>query len=105
MHPAIKKFSLSGEVSDNMLVRQRDLLDRVMSDKMRETGYVPVLGLGPLFSTVYDQERDVFCFEVSYYGVRVGKKSWIIDGMDLGGKMINRSTPKDKSGPSSQELE
>lgn len=105
MHPAIKKFSLSGEVSDNMLVRQRDLLDHVMVDQMRETGYVPVLGLGPFFSTIYDQERDVICFEVSYYGVRVGKKSWIIDGMDLGGKMINKSIPNSKSEQSSQESE
>jgi hypothetical protein len=64
-----------------------------MLDQMREAGYVPVLGFGPLFSTVYDFQRDVLLFEVSYYGVKVGKKSWEIEGMDLSGRMLSRTQP------------
>ncbi len=104
MHPAIRKFSLSGEVKDNYLVSQRNLLDKVMIDAMREQGCVPVLGLGPLFSTRYDKKRDVLIFQVSYYGVKVGKKSWEIEGMDLSGRMLKR-TPPSKLEPSSEESE
>lgn len=93
MHPAIKKFSTSGEVTDSVLPRQRDLLDHIMLEQMREAGYIPVLGLGPFFSTKYDVERDLLIFDVSYYGVRVGKKSWDIEGIDLAGKFLRRTPP------------
>lgn len=105
MHPTIKKFTVSGETRDNILIAQRDLLDHEMIYQMREEGYVPVLGLGPLFSTVYDRDRDMLKFDVSYYGVRVGKKkSWDLEGMDLSGRMLPRTRPS-RSEPSSEELE
>lgn len=104
MHPTVRKFSMSGEVLDSDLVRQRDLLDHIMLDQMREMGYVPVLGFGPLFSSKFDFERDVLTFDISYYGVKVGKRSWEIEGMDLSGRMLNR-TPPNKSEQSSEESE
>jgi hypothetical protein len=64
---------------------------------MRENGYVPVLDLGPFFSTKLEKDGH-YSFLLTVYGVYVGrKKSWKIEGMDGGGKYQPRYTPSHKS--------
>ena len=41
---------------------------------MREQGYVPILDLDIQFSLLYDEEQDLYEFDIVVYGVYVGKK-------------------------------
>jgi hypothetical protein len=46
---------------------------------MRITGYVPRLDIQPDFTLDYNQEKQYFEFELSLYGIYLGKKQaqWI----------------------------
>ena len=98
---------MSGLVaSDSDFIRIREQYEQLIITDMRDDGCVPVLGLGPLWSTKYNQEEDVYDFELTVYGVSVGrKKSQEIEGMDVSGSLIKRSTPRDKSQKSSPQSE
>jgi hypothetical protein len=107
MHRPIKKFSMTGTVaSDADFIRIREQYEKLLVTDMRDDGCVPVLGLGPLWSTLYDEEEDNYSFELTIYGISVGrKKSLEIEGMDVSGNLIRRSTPPDKSKKSSRPAE
>lgn len=92
--------------NDADIIRLRAQWEKMLIDDMRDEGCVPVLGLGPLWSTSYDQEKDIYNFELTIYGISVGrKKSHEIEGMDVSGRLISRSTRQDRSQKSSPQSE
>lgn len=107
MHRPIKKFTIDGMLADDAdFIRMRVQWEQLLIVDMRDGGYVPVLGLGPLWSTSYDQDKEQYLFELTIYGISVGrKKSLQIEGMDLTGNLIPRHTRQDKSGTSSPRAE
>lgn len=70
-----------------------------MIEEMRFGGYVPVLDLGPFWSTSLKDEH--YDFVLSMYAVYVGKaKAWEILGTDGTGRIYQMSSPKSKSSTS-----
>ena len=98
MHKKIERFGFDGQIRDDSdFIRLRAQYESLVVHQMRDDGYVPVLDLGPLWSTIYDKETDTYSFEMTVYGVYVGrKKAWIIEGMDGVGRYLPRSTAKTK---------
>jgi hypothetical protein len=84
-HKPIKKFSISGNIhDDSALVRLRTEYYNLLKSEMVLSGYVPRLDIEQDFTIEYNQENQYFEFELSMYGVFVGKRrsEWItgIDG-------------------------
>lgn len=74
-HKPIKRFSLSGEIGNDALIpRLQQEYKRLLSIEMRVAGYAQRLDIDSDFTIHYNEEREVFDFELSMYGVFVGKK-------------------------------
>lgn len=97
MHKELKRFHLSAEIADDKyFIQQRDTQEKNLIDLMRDGGYVPVLGLGPFWSTELN-EKGTYNSLLSMYGIYVGKrKSWEIMGVDVYGTSFPISLPKSK---------
>ena len=83
-HRPIKAFSLSGDIyDDSAILRLRVEYSRLLMAEMRLSGYVPRLDINQDFTIEYKQDKEVFEFKLSIYGVYVGKKKseWI-SGVD-----------------------
>lgn len=96
MHANVKRFGFSGVIRDDCdFLRIRVQYEQILIHQMRTDGYVPVLTLGPLFSTkMIDKGYE---FDVTVYGVYVGKKkACLIEGMDELGRWQPRSTQRTK---------
>lgn len=100
MHDHIKRFQIQGNIaSDSDFIRLREQYEKMVLDDMRDSGYVPVLDIGPHWSTKYvtDGNNEHYEFIITMYGVRVGKKkAWELDGMSAEGLFYRKSIPKDK---------
>lgn len=106
MHKTIRRFGMDGVVGDDAdFTRLRAQYEALILHQMRDMGYVPVLDLGPYWSTEYDWENELYSFILSIYGVRVGKsRAWTVEGI-AHGREIPRSIPPNKSSPSSESAE
>lgn len=87
-HRPIKKFSLDGSIRDEVaIMRLKDEYIKLLKTEMSLTGYTPRLDIDPDFTISYNEEKQNFTFELSIYGVHIGKKQseWIIgiDGTTL----------------------
>ncbi len=84
MHKNIKKETLRGTIGDDRdFIRLRSQFEFMMVRDMREKGYIPVLDLGPFFSTSYQDGS--YEFVLSVYFVYVGRnRAWINDGYSMG---------------------
>jgi hypothetical protein len=92
MHENIKKFSLKGEMGDGnfaeLQARHIDFVER----QMRDEGFVPCVDNEPQFTRHYRPSTETWDFELTVYGVEVGRhKAWSISGV-ANGKMIHRTT-------------
>lgn len=98
---------MEGEVGDDAdFPRLREQYEKIIIDDMREAGYVPVLGLGPFWATVYNKEKNKYQFVLSVHGYRVGRRlALTTEGITEDGKAIPRSTQKAKSSQSSNNVE
>ena len=72
MHRKIKHFVHEGEAASVVGLRER--VEHVVLTELKDKGYIPILGLGPYFSTTRDWERGIYKFVVSAYGVFVGSE-------------------------------
>jgi hypothetical protein len=84
-HKPIKQFTLDGNIHDDSAIgRLKIEYIRTIELQMRLTGYVPRLDVNPDFTIEYNEEKEIFTFNLSMYGTYVGKKKseWIsgIDG-------------------------
>ena len=103
-HKNIKRFSLVGEIHDEgAILRLRNEYTRMLSAEMRVSGYVPRLDILEDFTINYNEKTKSFKFELSIYGVYLGRKqSECIQGID-GNKVVY--TQKSKSSESLQAQE
>jgi len=101
-HKPIKRVHLSGEIFDEAAIpRLKNEYIRLLCFQMKSSGYVIRLDIEPDFTIEYIEEKNIFKFKLSVYGVYVGRKSseWIL-GID-GTKVI--SIQKSRSREYSQE--
>lgn len=83
-HRPIKKFNLEGTIyDDSAIMRLRDEYGKLLTTEMKLLGYVPRLDIAQDFTIEYNEHKKYFEFELTLYGVYVGKKKseWII-GLD-----------------------
>jgi hypothetical protein len=86
LHDDIIRFSRTGVTENN--AKNRELMVRDMEVEMRDLGFVPSLDNEPQYTVEFNRESQIFHFEVSVYGVKVGAlNSWQISGVS-NGKMI-----------------
>ena len=83
-HRPVKKFSLDGIIhDDSAFARLKAEYINLLTTEMRILGYVPRLDINPDFTIDYNEPKHYFEFEISLYGVYVGKrKSEWISGID-----------------------
>jgi hypothetical protein len=83
-HKSIKKFHLSGSINDeSMIPRLKNEYIRLLVSEMRLSGYSPKIDIDPDFTIEYNEEKEIFKFELSVYGIYVGKRqSACIQGID-----------------------
>lgn len=101
-HKPIKKFPLEGQIHDESLVpRLKIEYIRLIVLQMKSMGYVPRFDIEPDFTIEYIENKEIFTFKLSVYGIYVGRRNseWIV-GID-GTKAIH--TQKNKSKEYSQE--
>ena len=109
-HDGVKKFQMKSQIGDDSrFIRQREMQEKLLTDQMRETGYIPVLDLGPFWATSLLQEPDdigqydnvKYESTLTMYGTYVGKrKACQFLGMDGTGYFYPISTQKSKSSQS-----
>lgn len=99
MHKRIKRFELSGQIADDSFIpRMKDEYIRLLSDSMRDEGYVQRLDIEPDWSLSYT--GNYYEFVLSVYGSYIGKKNAAcIDGLDKNRPIY---IPQSKSGELSQ---
>ena len=97
MHSNVKRFQVEGVILDDAdFPRLRAQFEDMLVKEMRGGGYVPVLDLGPYFSTEYRQDSN-YDFTITAYGIYVGRrKSWEIHGI-VNGRPVSTTTQKNKS--------
>jgi hypothetical protein len=101
-HKPIKKFGLDGIIQDDSSIgRLKGEYVRLLVSEMRLAGYAPRFDIEPDFTIAYNHEKNYFEFEITVYGIYIGRKQseWII-GID-GHKPIY--IQKNKSKEYSQE--
>jgi hypothetical protein len=100
----IRRFEVSGAVKDTgHLLRKQASEEAKIKDRMYRAGHVPVLDIVPVIETRYDQEKEVFHYSVTMYGVQVDGDVEEYEGW-LSGRFI-RSTLSTKSDRLSNPLE
>lgn len=89
---------MEGEIGDDAdFPRVRAQYESLILNEMRAQGYVPVLELGPYWSTHYVRPKETYEFALSVYGVYIGRRrSWEVEGIS-NGREIGRPTPPTKS--------
>lgn len=83
-HKSIKRFTISGQIQDEAkTMRLRSEYYRLVISEMKLAGYVPRLDIDQDFTLDYNEKKQCFEFELTIYGVYVGKKKseWIL-GID-----------------------
>lgn len=105
--PDYRAFYRSGEIDETAAVSHRELMERSLIDEIRLKGYVPVLGLGPYYTQMYDFGRERRVFHLTIHGAYVGKDySHEVEGVDaFTGQRILRPTPQSKSSKSLNTVE
>jgi hypothetical protein len=69
-------------VDDKLFTRARTEYEKYIIDDMRNPGFVPVLGVGPYFSTELNEDGH-YDFIITAYGTFVGeRKAWRIEGIE-----------------------
>jgi hypothetical protein len=107
VHDGVKKFQMQSQIGDDSsFIRQRETQEKLLTEQMRDMGYVPVLDLGPFWSTSLLREPDdigqydtvKYESTLTMYGTFVGKrKACQYLGMDGTGRYYPISTQKSKS--------
>lgn len=92
LHKNIKRYTIDGVVKDDSdFIRTRITFELMLNKGMRDEGYVPVLGLGPSWSTRWDESKEQYAFVLTLYGVYVGKqKAKTLEGVDGSGQWFER---------------
>jgi len=85
---------MEGTIADDSAIpRMRIQYEKTLLTGMRDSGYIPVLDLDPLFYISYNQEKNLFNFEIYLHGIFVGKKKATEYDGYAGQRLIPRSIP------------
>lgn len=97
MHKRIKRFELTGQILDDVLIpRMKQEYIRLLSDSMRESGYVVRVDIEPDWSLSYT--GNYYEFILSVYGSYIGKKNAsCIDGLDKNRPIYTRQSKSSES--------
>ena len=79
-HKPIKRFGFNGKIdSDSHIARLKQKYEEIILTQMKLSGYVPRVDIDIDFTLEYNHSAEYFEFEISIYGVYVGKKKskWI----------------------------
>lgn len=96
MAPDIRRFEIAGAAKDTgYLLKKQYYEEKRIKRRMYRAGYVPVLDIVPVVETSYDQDKEVFKYSVTMYGVEVNGDIEEYEGW-LSGRFI-RSTLSTKS--------
>lgn len=103
-HKNIHRFQLKAKIADDShFIQQRETQEKYLIEEMRDKGYVPVLDLGPDWSTALD-DKEHYDSLLTMYGIYVGrKKSWDFMGVSATGTFFPAATPKSKLSKSSTD--
>lgn len=98
MHKKIRRFELTGQITDDIYIpRMKSEYVRLLSESMKDAGYVPRFDIDPDWSLSYT--GNYYEFTLSVYGSYIGKKNAsCIEGLDKNRPIY---TPQNKSGESS----
>jgi hypothetical protein len=101
-HKPIKRFSIDGIIhDDSAIIRLKSEYIRLLLSEMALSGYVPRLDIDPDWTLGYNEEKNIFNFQITLYGVYLGKKqAECIQGID---GTLAIPTQKSKSKEFSQE--
>jgi hypothetical protein len=96
-HKSIKRFSLDGEIyDDSHIIRLKEQYRNMIIAGMKSDGYVPRYDIDTDFTISYNGKT--FNFEISIYGVYVGKRTAeCISGIDKNKPVMASSTQRIKS--------
>ena len=102
MHKRIKRFELQGQIHDDSFIySMKEKYIRLLSESMRDEGYVQRLDIDPDWSLSYT--GNYYEFTLSVYGSYIGKKNAVcIESLDKNRPIF---TPKSKSDESSTAQE
>lgn len=79
MHKDIVRFTEEGVFkSDSEIFQKRCFFEKLLEEKMRDQGYVPILDLSSDWSTYYDAELDQYSFVISLYGVESNSNACLV---------------------------
>jgi hypothetical protein len=94
MRKPIKPFFLDGEfLDDSQAIYAKVNAEKTINHMMRDKGYLKVLDLDPFWIVRYDEQSNKWYFDMTIYGVYMGKKkAWQFEGISQG-KLIPRNTP------------
>lgn len=76
MHEDITRFSETGTIkSEAYFLQTKQAMNKVLEDKMYDTGYLPVVDLQPHWTLMRNDEEDLYEFCFSIFGVYVGEEN------------------------------
>ena len=99
MHKRLKRFELEGQITDDIFIpRMKTEYVKLISETMRDTGYVPRLDIDPDWTISYEVTH--YKFKLSVYGSYIGKKSAeCITGLDKNRPIYTQKSKSDESLP------
>lgn len=82
LHKRIKRFELVGQIADDsFILRMKEQYIKLLSESMKDEGYVQRIDIDPDWSVSY--EGNHYEFILSVYGSYIGKReAACIDGLD-----------------------
>lgn len=96
MHDEIIRHNLTGIIADGNIVQQRERLIQFLETQMRDEGCVPSLDLDPQFTLDYDPSSETYAFELTVYGIYIGKDN-VCEAVGMtSGTMTRKFTPQTK---------
>jgi hypothetical protein len=97
MHKRIKRFELEGQIlDDRCIARMKEQYIALLSETMKNQGYVIRLDIEPDWSLKYIDSH--YEFILSVYGSYIGKKNAAcIDGLDKNRPIYTRQNKSDES--------
>jgi hypothetical protein len=90
MHDQIRNWELNGDLTELNLAQTKERLVFHLESLMRDYGYAPSIDNDPQWTL--DRKPEGFHFNLTVYGVYVGKEqAWQVSGV-AGGKPIAKPT-------------
>ena len=69
-------YVFEGEALDNAwILKNRQMIEQYAIDEMRNDGYVPILDSSSGLEISFDQEREIFKYNLKIYGYKLGAEA------------------------------